>query len=181
MEESCAATGSVGMMVSDLSDPFDFRGPCEEERRHRGRLAKRSTLSAEKPHELWGTRRRMARLPGPCGFRDGFSEEGGIFCVHACASLRDNVYLCSSNVWASSASAQTQAPSNRSSIRPRHNSRDGQELAVQGDGLIRLKELQCHGLLAARERHRCEGIGNNGTDSGGLLSCGSSAATCQLH
>jgi hypothetical protein len=83
MKESLAAVESVGMMVSDLSDPFDFRRLSEEERRHQGRLAKCSTLCAEKPQEFWGTRRRTARLPGPCGLRDGFSEEGGIFCVLA--------------------------------------------------------------------------------------------------
>jgi hypothetical protein len=34
MEESFAAVESVGMRVSDLSDPFDFRRLSEEERRH---------------------------------------------------------------------------------------------------------------------------------------------------
>jgi hypothetical protein len=48
-------------------------------------------------------------------------------------------------------------------------------------GLIRLEEVQCYGLFAARERHRSEGIDNSGTESGGRLSDGSSAANRQLH
>jgi hypothetical protein len=48
-------------------------------------------------------------------------------------------------------------------------------------GLIRLEEVQCYGLFAARERHRSEGIGNSGTDSGGRPSGGRSAATRLPH
>jgi hypothetical protein len=88
---------------------------------------------------------------------------------------------CSSSVWASCASAQTQAPLVRDSPRPRHAAEMGKSALGKMTGLIRLEEVQCYGLFAARERHRSEGIDNSGTESGGRPSGGSSAATRQLH